>query len=85
LDEPEGSAWSDWVLARTGIYFLDPRVPPHGRIEFFNFATRATSPIFSLEKASFSGDLALSPDGKSLLYGQIDREESYIMWVKNFR
>ena len=84
LDQPAGSAWSDWALMRTGIYFLNQNVPPHGRIEFFDFATSRTIPVFSLEKSSPSGDLALAPDGRSLLYGQIDRQESYIMLVRTF-
>lgn len=85
LDQPAGFAWSDWVLTQTGIYFLNQNAPLNGRIEFFDFATARTIPVFSLEKPSPSGDLALAPDGRSLLYAQIDREESYIMLVKNFR
>ncbi len=51
-----------------------------------DFATRETTPIFSLEKpASRFGGLAVSPDGRSLLYGQNEFKDSYIMLVKNFQ
>ena len=86
LDQPTGYAWYSWGLTRTGIYFLNRSGPPNGRIEFFDFATRNTAPIFSLEKpASAFGGLAVSPDGRSLLYGQIEVDDSSIMLVKNFR
>jgi hypothetical protein len=58
---------------------------PNGRIEFFDFATREKTPIFSLEKPASHGGLAVSPDGRSLLYGQNEFWDSYIMLVKNFR
>jgi Tol biopolymer transport system component len=94
LDEP--LSWYNWVLTRTGIYFIDEGVQPevpemllrhvNGRIEFLDFATREIIPIFSIEKpVSAYGGLALSRDGKSLFYGQTDRDDSYIMLVKNFR
>ncbi len=84
LDQP--GPWFNWALARTGIYFLNFGNTPNGRIEFFDFATRETTPIFSLEKpASRFGGLAVSPDGRSLLYGQNEFKDSYIMLVKNFQ
>jgi hypothetical protein len=78
--------WCDWVLTRTGIYFIDKDFKPNGRIEFFDLGSRETTPIFSLEKpASDFGGLAISPDGRSLFYGQTDLDDSYNMLVKNFR
>jgi serine/threonine protein kinase/Tol biopolymer transport system component len=57
-----------------------------GRIEFFDFTTRSTTPIFSIERpVPQFGGLTLSPDGKSLLFGQSETDESYITLVKNFR
>jgi Tol biopolymer transport system component len=76
----------DWTLAPTGIYFLDYAFEPYGRLEFFDFVTHSITPIFTLEKLSpLFGGLTLSPDGKSLLFGQNEVNESYIMLVKNFR
>lgn len=78
--------WSEWAIARGGIYFLNQDVPPNGRIEFFDFAHGQIAPVFALEKpASLYGGLAISPDSKSLLFGQRELDESYIMVMKNFR
>jgi Tol biopolymer transport system component len=76
----------DWTLASNGIYLLDRSFNPYGKIEFFDFETRSTTPIFAVEKpVPQFGGLTLSPDGKSLLFGQNEIDESYIMLVKNFR
>jgi Tol biopolymer transport system component len=94
LDQP--MSWYDWALTPTGIYFINNGVQPegpaafikhvNGRIEFFDFANREITPIHNLEKpASEFGGLAISPDGKYLLYGQTDADDSYNMLVKNFR
>jgi Tol biopolymer transport system component/DNA-binding winged helix-turn-helix (wHTH) protein len=84
LDQPRG--WCNWQLVSNGIYFLNESIKPNGRIGFFDFATRETTPIFSLGKPhTFMGGLAVSPDGRSLLYAQTELDDSYIMLVKNFR
>jgi Tol biopolymer transport system component len=85
LDQPAGSRWFNWALRRNGIYVLNDD-PSNGKITFFDFATGKTISIFALEKPVplFSG-LSLSTDGKSLLFGQLESSDSYIMLVKNFR
>jgi Tol biopolymer transport system component len=76
----------DWTLVPDGIYFLDYNFIPYRRIEFFDFATRSTTPIFAVKKpVPLFGALTLSPDDKSLLFGQNEIDESYLMLVKNFR
>jgi Tol biopolymer transport system component/DNA-binding winged helix-turn-helix (wHTH) protein len=78
--------WYEWAVARDGIYFLNLDFPPNGKIEFFDFAHGQITPIFALDKpASLFGGLAISPDGKSLLFGQNELKESYIMVMRNFR
>ena len=68
--------WVGWDLARGGIYFLNADFRPNGRIEFFDFANGQSTPIFALDKPfPFFGGLALSPDGKSLLFGQNELNE----------
>ena len=84
LDQP-GIWWCNWALTPDGIYFLNGD-PPNGKIKFFDFATRKTISIFALEKPfPFFGGLAVSPDDKSLLFGQRESSDAYIMLVKNFR
>jgi Tol biopolymer transport system component/DNA-binding winged helix-turn-helix (wHTH) protein len=78
--------WSAWDVARDGIYFMNLDFPPNGRIEFFDFAHGHSTPIFAFDKPfPLHSGLALSPDGKSLLFGQIELTESDIMVMKNFR
>jgi hypothetical protein len=86
LDKPAGYGWwFNWTLTRDGIYFLNDE-PPHGKIKFFDFATRKTVSIFALEEPVDDwGGLAVSPDGRSLLYNQLDSSDAYITLVKNFR
>jgi len=85
LDKPAGYGWFNWTLTRDGIYFLNDE-PPHGKIKFFDFATRKTVSIFALEEPVDDwGGLAVSPDGRSLLYNQVDFYDNYITLVKNFR
>jgi Tol biopolymer transport system component len=85
LDQPSAYKWFCWALTRDGIYFLSED-PPNGKIKFFDFATRKTVSIFAPEKPAIDfGGLAVSPDGRSLLYNQVDSWDSYIMLVKNFR
>jgi hypothetical protein len=65
--------------------FLNLSDVPNGRIEFFDFPTRKTIPVLDLAKpAPTFGGLAVSPDGRSLLYGQNEFEDSYVMLVRNF-
>jgi hypothetical protein len=78
LADQGGSAWWNWALARNGIYFLDEE------LKFFDFATGKRTSVYASEKPLRRG-LAISPDGKSILYPQIDVAESSIMLLKNFR
>lgn len=77
--------WSNWALGNGGIYFLVPagsETPPE--IGFLHLETKRVSRIAKLEKYGFFG-FALSPDGKSLLYPQTDRNERHILVMNNFR
>ena len=78
LADQGGAGWWNWALARNGIYFLDEG------LNFFDFATGKRTGVYTSEKPLVMG-LAVSPDGKSILYPQIDVAESSIMLLKNFR
>ena len=73
------------ALARDGIYFI-PRADPgeHHSVDFFSFKTKQVTPIIRLTGA-VSEVLALSPDGRSLLYTQIDSTISDLMLVEDYR
>jgi Tol biopolymer transport system component len=76
-----------WALLDKGIYFVNLKATPHATIEFFNFATGRTTQIAVVEKELqlVYPSLAVSPDGRSLLYVQVDSFESDIMLAENFR
>jgi Tol biopolymer transport system component/DNA-binding winged helix-turn-helix (wHTH) protein len=86
LDRPAGDAWWDWALTRNGIYFFDEsNKGAKAGVKFFDFATRERTSISAAASSSFG--LAVSPDGRSILYSHYEAEsdESNIMLVKNFR
>ena len=83
LDQAGEKEWYNWALAPTGIYFLEHR-ETGGALIFFDFATGKTTTISTSDKQPGVG-LAVSADGKSILYVEVALEDSNIMLVKNFR
>jgi Tol biopolymer transport system component len=77
--------WCMWKLTDRGIYFIKPDTSQKGRIYFYSFSTQQTNQIAITEKPiyDYSG-IEVSPDGRSLLYTQVDRIESDIMLIQNF-
>jgi hypothetical protein len=71
-----------------GIYFSNAGAKPVPAIEFYSFATKQMTTLVSIEKSKYygqnAGQLAVSPDGKWILYLQIDQEDNDIMLVENF-
>src|SRR6266404_1304937 len=84
LDEP---LQGFWALVRNGIYFVNPKTTPRPTIEFFSFDTGHSTQVAPIEKQLqlVYPSLAVSPDGRSLLYVQVDRFESDIVLAENFR
>jgi Tol biopolymer transport system component len=82
---PRLRAPNEWVLASSGIYFID-RTHTATSIAFFDFTAAKVTRRISLEKEpSLWGGLALSPDGTWLAYSQIDQRTSDLMLVEGFR
>jgi Tol biopolymer transport system component/DNA-binding winged helix-turn-helix (wHTH) protein len=84
LDQPAGDDWSNWAITRNGIYFLDSTPGPKAAVKFFHFATGRTITISTFGNSPSIG-LAVSPDGRSILYHQTELAESSLVLVKNFR
>ena len=72
-----------FVVVEEGIYFRK-NVMQEGPILFFSFATREVSEIGAFGKPIPSG-FTVSPDGRHILYGQLDQESNDLMLVENFR
>jgi Tol biopolymer transport system component/DNA-binding winged helix-turn-helix (wHTH) protein len=70
-----------WTVVPTGIYFV--RADEPRSLCYFDFASKKIREVFHLEK-DFAGGLSVSPDGRWLLYSQVDEENSDIMLVDQF-
>jgi Tol biopolymer transport system component/DNA-binding winged helix-turn-helix (wHTH) protein len=83
----------DWALSSAGIYFMNEEgkntlsfyefATRARNLSFYEFATRKTFPIVSQEK--LYGHPAAAPDGKSIVFSQIDQRDRTIMLVNHFR
>lgn len=73
-----------WGLAGKGVYYVS-RTPAIS-MTFFDFATRQTRRLFDLANKPVPGTPgpAVSPDGRWILYSQMDREGNNIMLLQNF-
>jgi len=74
-----------WAVGKQGIYFF---TPPDGRgrsdICLYKFATGKISKILTIER-NLGYRIAVSPDERTILYGQHDQAGSDLMLVENFR
>jgi Tol biopolymer transport system component/DNA-binding winged helix-turn-helix (wHTH) protein len=77
------SCWCNLTLGSKGIYFIAEQRPGTRAFFFYDFASRKTSPLVAVGK--LAGNPSLSPDGKSIIYAQIDVIDQTIMLVNNFR
>jgi Tol biopolymer transport system component len=75
---PRVSNWTLWAVTNQGIYFV-PADSPRS-LCYFDFTSKQVREIFKVEK-NFDNGLSVSPDGRWLLYSQIDEENSDIMLV----
>jgi len=70
-----------------GIYFMGWESRRRVSIDFYDFATKKISEMLRLNDAEISRNAAfdVSPDGKYLLYPKIDRAQTDLVLVENFR
>lgn len=83
----EPGYWGYWAVTKGGIYFLETAKGTNPGFVFFDLATHHTKRLFNLENppAREAPGLAVSPDGRSILYSQIDSLSRDITLVDNFR
>jgi Tol biopolymer transport system component len=75
----------NYAIASNGLYFMPaPEALGMNSIRFLNFATGATTEILKIDKPVDLG-LAISPEGRSLLFTQVDYVGQDLMLVENFR
>ena len=82
------SAESLWMLADHGIYFFDLKDPTAPAFKFYSFAAGKTTLLRPYLKNTRVDDLStalsVSPDGRWVLYTQLDQAGSNLMLVENF-
>lgn len=85
LPEPSPEYWGDWAVSEKGIYYVH-EASPRPTIEFFGFATRRVSRIAELDGLPPLWDpgFAVSPDGRRIVFSQVDTSAVDIMLVENF-
>ncbi len=72
-------------VVEDGVYFIPPSTPEAGfLLQFLRLATGAVEPIHDFEEQPLGG-LSVSPDGRSILFGQMEPLQADIMLVENFR
>ena len=81
----EAGYWGYWALVKNGFYYLETTGKP--TIAFFDFTTRRTTKVFELENrpAREATGMAVSPDGRTILYTQLDALSRDVVLVENFR
>jgi Tol biopolymer transport system component/DNA-binding winged helix-turn-helix (wHTH) protein len=86
LDFPKASFWGYWALVNDGIYFVDTEVGSQPALRFFSFGTGRVSDVMTLDGKPIAHEtgMAISPDGRWLLYEQADYRSVDIMLVENF-
>jgi hypothetical protein len=74
-----------WAVAKNGIYFFrTPDKLGFSDICFYEFATSQVRKVVTIQHL-VDNHIALSPDGRTLLYPQSDESGSVLMLVENFR
>jgi Tol biopolymer transport system component/DNA-binding winged helix-turn-helix (wHTH) protein len=87
LDHHRAGFWRYWAVVDQGIYFATAEQLDHPLIEFFSLTTGQFTLVTSLEKRIQGGvpGLAISPDGRWLIWAQQDQVGSDIMLMENLR
>jgi Tol biopolymer transport system component len=78
---PHVFQWTLWRSTASGIYFVPNEAPRTMR--YFEFATRKTRDVFKLDK-DFDDGISVSPDGRYILYSQIDATNADVMVMDKY-
>jgi Tol biopolymer transport system component len=75
----------EWTVGKEGIYFFTPADKMgHSDICFYEFASAQTRKLLNTQRPS-ENHIAVSPDGRTILYPQSEESGSVLMLVENFR
>jgi Tol biopolymer transport system component/tRNA A-37 threonylcarbamoyl transferase component Bud32 len=75
-----------WSVRQEGIYyFAAPDAKGASDLCLLEFVSGKTRKLFRVDRKLKYGGVAVSPDGRTILYGQIDEAGSDLMLVENFQ
>src|SRR4029450_5687731 len=76
-----------WTVRQEGIYYLSaPDANGASDLCLFEFVSGKIKKLLRApQKMTESGDVAISPDGRTVLYSQADEAGSDLMLVENFQ
>ena len=79
--------WRSWGVMNQGIYFAQKREARKNAVLFFSFATRQIVPLAAPAREPVWNEpgLALSPDGRQIVYAQVDHTVNDILLMDHFR
>jgi Tol biopolymer transport system component/DNA-binding winged helix-turn-helix (wHTH) protein len=83
----EAGYWRYWTINRSGLYFVAHNDQFPYQLKHFDFATRQTKTITTIDKlpAWLTPGLAVAPDGRQILFASNDLFASSILLLENFR
>ena len=89
-DEPPAGYWGYFAVGSDGLYFVgDTGTSKKSRpgFKFYDFLTHKITTMGDMEKDPYEGapGLTVSPDGRFLLYVQLDEGRNNLMLAENFR
>ena len=73
---------SAWASGKDGIYFVETG---KSTVQFYRFADDKTVDIAKFENVPFTGQFAITPDGRTIVYSKIDQRVSDLILVENFK
>jgi Tol biopolymer transport system component len=74
----------NWALVDQGLWFINWTKAGDAALQFLEFATGKVTRVAPISKPPAPG-LAVSPDGRTILYVQYDQQGSELTLVENFR
>lgn len=84
LDFPDTGRWANWALTREGVLYINSKSKPVA-VEYYEFRTGHVRKIANGNQHWAMQGLDISPDGKSVLYTQLDQHVIDIMLLDDFR
>jgi eukaryotic-like serine/threonine-protein kinase len=79
---PSISAWGNFAVCADGIYYSTAKEPK--RVQYYSFSKRQSTTVLDAPKNLGFG-LAISADGRTLLFTSIDQQSNELMLVESFR